>query len=314
MLTLVDHAVGTDPLRYGGDYLAGGSEDDLLFGQLGNDTIQGDGNIDNGAYANRGSNGLLTISVGTGTMLASDGDDYIEGGAATTSSSVTAVATTSSAAAPTCSGWARRRPPAPTSTTCSSAAPAPRPTASNQSTGHGTDSDAIVGDNGRILRLVSVGTNGASTFLGFNYDVAYTPSATVTNGDPVRRPPRRGHAARLHAGWPRPGAHAVPLINQNLAALRLDDGRRLGADEIHGEAGDDTVYAGGGNDVVYGDGGDDDDDRRLGPRLDLRRHRRRRRWANGTPDLHLAQRLRRAAERRDRLDEEAIAPGQRTRP
>ena len=54
LLTLVDHAVGTDPLRYGGDYLAGGSEDDLIFGQLGNDTIQGDGNIDNGAYANRG--------------------------------------------------------------------------------------------------------------------------------------------------------------------------------------------------------------------------------------------------------------------
>ena len=52
--------------RFGGDYIAGGPGDDMIFGQLGNDTIQGDGTIDNGAYANRGSQRpACTITVGT---------------------------------------------------------------------------------------------------------------------------------------------------------------------------------------------------------------------------------------------------------
>ena len=50
-----------------------------------------------------------------------------------------------------------------------------------------------------------------------------------------------------------------------LALLRRgpgDDGTSLhdigGADEVHGETGDDTVYAGCGNDIVFGDAQDDD--------------------------------------------------------
>ena len=71
-----------------------------------------------------------------------------------------------------------------------------------------------------------------------------------------------------------------------------------GADEVHGEAGDDTVYAGGGNDVVFGDARRRRRHRRLGPRLDLRRHRPGRRPRRRRPDLHQPQRHRRAAQRR----------------
>jgi len=34
------------PNGWGSDYIAGGPADDMLFGQLGNDVIQGDGSID----------------------------------------------------------------------------------------------------------------------------------------------------------------------------------------------------------------------------------------------------------------------------
>ena len=89
--------------------------------------------------------------------------------------------------------------------------------------------------------------------------MAYTPSATVTNGDPVRLLPRAVTLLDYTPGGPDREPTLFPSMNQNLAAtygsMTVDV---WGADEIHGEAGDDTVYAGGGNDVVYGDGGDDD--------------------------------------------------------
>ena len=53
-ITLADHDVTTgERTLFGADYIAGGAGDDQIFGQLGNDTVQGDGTIDNGAYAVR---------------------------------------------------------------------------------------------------------------------------------------------------------------------------------------------------------------------------------------------------------------------
>ena len=240
-ITLLDHARTTTTDLFGSDYLAGGAADDLIFGQLGNDTIQGDGNIDNGAYANRGSDGLLTVTVGTGTMLQSDGDDYIEGGGGYDlvfgdggrddiiggSSDLFGLA-----------GAKDLRPDVNDLLFGGAGSSADR---NNQSTGHGTDSDAILGDNGRILRLV--GATGA--FLSFTYDVAYTPSSTVTNGDPVRLLPRAVTLLDYTPGGPDREPTLFPLMNQNLAAtygsMTVDI---WGADEIHGEAGNDTVHAG----------------------------------------------------------------------
>jgi len=44
-VTLLDHANNTPTGLWGHDYIAGGANIDVIFGQLGNDTIQGDGTI-----------------------------------------------------------------------------------------------------------------------------------------------------------------------------------------------------------------------------------------------------------------------------
>ena len=82
---------------------------------------------------------------------------------------------------------------------------------------------------------------------------------------------------------------------------RLDGDRYIdigGRDEVHGESGDDTVYTGCGNDVIFGDGAGRRPDRRLGQRLDLRRHRPGRRPRRRRPDLHEPQQLERRQRRR----------------
>ena len=104
---------------------------------------------------------------------------------------------------------------------------------SGDTTTHGRDSDNIVGDNGNILRLVTV---GGAAFLTFTYD---------NYGEAVRLLPRAVQLLDYTPGGPDrvPGADTADIY---------------GADEIHGEAGDDTVYSGAGNDIVFGDAGDDD--------------------------------------------------------
>lgn len=49
-----------------------------------------------------------------------------------------------------------------------------------------------------------------------------------------------------------------PDFNTTLPATSGLGGNIFGADEVHGESGDDTVYTSAGNDVVYGEGQDDD--------------------------------------------------------
>ena len=79
-IQIVDHnnAVQSDPQnRFGNDYIAGGADNDQIFGQLGNDTIQGDGSITLTVSAGRDGSGNLLVSPSA--EAASDGDDYIEG-------------------------------------------------------------------------------------------------------------------------------------------------------------------------------------------------------------------------------------------
>ena len=67
------------PGTFGDDNIAGGAQDDVIFGQLGNDTIQGDGSTidDTGATTIDvvGTRQSVEDFAGPGT----DGDDYIEG-------------------------------------------------------------------------------------------------------------------------------------------------------------------------------------------------------------------------------------------
>ena len=71
-ITLLDHDtdVQATPLnRFGDDVIAGGSDDDMIFGQLGDDTIQGDG-ITDLAVADDGT--AVDAVVAVGTLLGRD--------------------------------------------------------------------------------------------------------------------------------------------------------------------------------------------------------------------------------------------------
>ena len=104
-ITLLDHddAIQNTPLnRFGNDYIAGGAGDDKIFGQLGNDTIQGDGDIESAVAraitqlrrrnepgtrvgacrtANPGGLGATDnqLLLNPSFESTTDGDDYIEG-------------------------------------------------------------------------------------------------------------------------------------------------------------------------------------------------------------------------------------------
>jgi Ca2+-binding RTX toxin-like protein len=94
-IQLVDHsdAVQANPLgRYGNDVMAGGADSDTMFGELGNDLMQGDGAIETDPASNPDFiSRMITVTDDginpyTGQTLyfnipelASDGDDYLEG-------------------------------------------------------------------------------------------------------------------------------------------------------------------------------------------------------------------------------------------
>ncbi len=259
-VTLYDHAWNTSPDLYGADYLAGGGQDDMIFGQLGDDTIQGDGSIDQTVGACRFSavTGTCTgrsrdvLVVMPSTEAATDGDDYVEGGGGRdvvfgnlgrddlVGGSSDMFSLDSMGLRPDDSdlvfGGAGLR------NGRNDAVP-----------GHGTDSDTIVGDNGDIQRLVGRNNTIGTSYLTFTYDT-YT-------GDTVRLLPRAVTLLDYTPGGPDfrpswfPGSTATGYDVSGAGTGTYDV---WGSDELHGEGGDDTVYAGGGNDVVYGDAGDDD--------------------------------------------------------
>ncbi len=229
---------------FGGDYIAGGPGDDVIFGQLGVDTILGDGDIESaraGAFRTPGDVsdplGPLTL-VGT-FEAATDGDDYIEAGGGGDivfgglgqddiiggSSSLFSLVTRD--LRPDGADWLFGG--AGTRTDRRATDPA--------TVNHGRDADAIAGDNANIHRIVNNGS-----FAGFAYDNAYGEQLVVrgvvlldyTPGGPDFRPDLFG-AAPVGCG--------------------ADIG---GADEVHGESGDDWIYGACGNDRLFGDDEDDD--------------------------------------------------------
>ena len=126
--------------------------------------------------------------------------------------------------------------------------------------GDALDSDTIIGDNGRILRLVGVngtprtgasatlawnqpGSNGVASINGllvYNYDNNNDKVINTNNHIVVRAVDELDYT---------PGGP-----DNNPTAAKLDIG---GADEIHGEGGDDFIYGMKGNDVLFGDGQND---------------------------------------------------------
>ena len=125
--------------------------------------------------------------------------------------------------------------------------------------GHALNSDTIIGDNGRMLRLVGIngvarGTGAVlSTDAGAN-NVASTDGLLNYNYD--------NEGIGTGAGYHHIVVRAVELLDYtpggtdvNPAAAKYDIG---GNDEVHGESGDDFIYGMKGADALYGDGQNDD--------------------------------------------------------
>ena len=225
-ITLFDHSDDAVPGTSGNDTMAGGADDDTVLGQLGDDLIQGDAST---AEIISFAGGVLNPSIGSAT----DGDDYIEGNGGADlifgdfgqddilggSSNLFGLTT------------ATDRPDGADVIFGGAGTETGRNHLGDLTNGgHARDADVIIGDNGRIFRIV--GTNGVPTaaFLVYNYD-------TYVGG--VRIIPR-----------------AVDILDYTPGAAGLSD--RGAGDLIHGEAGDDSVWGGTGDDVLYGEGQDDD--------------------------------------------------------
>ncbi|HZF78881.1 MAG TPA: hypothetical protein VEZ89_03735, partial [Rubrivivax sp.] len=346
VIRLLDHAEGTSPLLYGNDYIAGGAGEDEIFGQLGNDVIQGDGTIGlgsslslRGSYADSLAAAQLSLTRADGTtvaitgfteyganrgavptaladfgfnmdpgqdltVLASfegrfDGDDYIEGNGGNDvifgnrgqddivggSSDLfgLVLATQRPDGSDLLFGGAGTdiaRNDIGDATTGTSPGSSVADLILNARGGHAHDADVIVGDNGRILRLVGVnagteaqrgnadslqatGVSSTGGFLNYNYDIY------GSNTDDGRTGLGVGDG-RDGGGYGDDGnaltynrivVRGVSFLDYTPGGIDVsaDAANDRGAgDEIHGESGDDQIHGMKGNDVLFGDGQDDD--------------------------------------------------------
>src|SRR5207253_9028859 len=139
---------------------AGGAGDYIIFGKNGDDRIQGDGStaIDVGTRA----------APGTSSALATDGNDYVEGGPGNDLifgglGQDDLIGGNSSLYLP---AGAPRPDGADTIFGGNGAAIGLNDAGDGSATGHARDADVIAGDNALIYRLV----NASGQFLTFNYD------------------------------------------------------------------------------------------------------------------------------------------------
>ena len=172
-IEIFDHSDTPVPLTSGDDYIAGGAQHDVIFGQLGDDIIQGDGSL--GILAD----GTVTVTVGAERLLDgtlsvdpsmedsagvdTDGDDYIEGngGADTMFGNLGQddIVGGSSDLYVGLSGAETQRPDGSDLIFGGAGTDIARNNDGDTSSeGHARDADVIAGDNANILRLV--GTNG----------------------------------------------------------------------------------------------------------------------------------------------------------
>jgi Ca2+-binding RTX toxin-like protein len=256
-VVLFDHSFDPLPGTYGDDKIAGGANHDVLFGQLGDDVIQGDGSIALNASSDDAGASRVTVSDGLQLLVtpsdeaSTDGDDYIEGNGGDDV---------------IFGGLGQDDIVGGSSTLFGLASPDLRPdgadiifggsgeridrnhavTNDNRDTivlnqAHARDSDAIAGDNANIYRLVGSGA-GTPAFLWFAYDLTTPP---YEDRGSLRIVPR----AVVLIDYTPGGPDFVP-------ASEVED---IGAnDEIHGESGDDFIYGMKGDDVLFGDSQDDD--------------------------------------------------------
>lgn len=238
---LLDHAEDTASNLFGADVIAGGADDDVIFGQLGNDTIHGDGMV-------TGAGDGVEAAVTTAT----DGDDYIEGGGGDDV---------------IYGGLGQDDIIGGSSDLFGLTAPAMRPDGVDMiyggngdaadrndegdllENGHARDADVILGDNGRILRVVGTSGIDSGAFLRFSYDTygidtVIPRSVMFLDYSPYGGAEYWSTEPPIHPSAP----ELIPGSRTNIG-----DG-----DFIHGEAGDDVIHGMTGNDALFGDAQDDD--------------------------------------------------------
>jgi Ca2+-binding RTX toxin-like protein len=162
---------------------------------------------------------------------------------------------------------------------------------------HTRDADVIVGDNGDIVRLVGVNgvdlmaahpislsdpavfgplyqslyTTRNGMFLSYTYDRYQLVSGTVVADYAAEGKERIVVRGVSLLDYTPGGPDYKPALFDLLTPTSTDKGAGWnntlgiwskvdigGADEVHGETGDDTVYLGGGNDIAFGDAESDD--------------------------------------------------------
>ena len=222
---------------FGDDIIAGGADNDTIFGQRGDDIIQGDGSVFiDVAESITANNGVVDFagSVEDFSGVDTDGDDYIEGNSGADLIFGNLGQDDIIGGSSNLFGLDTVNLRADGSNTIFGGAGTQTRTSRNdngdlRAEGHARDADTLLGDNGNIFRLV--GTNGTDNggFLQFTYD-NYSTLMTII--------PR-----------------AFQLLDYTLGG----DASDIGTDDfVHGEAGDDVIHGMTGNDILFGEGQDDD--------------------------------------------------------
>ncbi|MDF2181792.1 LEPR-XLL domain-containing protein [Neptuniibacter sp. CAU 1671] len=268
-ITLLNHSAEIEaaavaspstPHVFGNDVIAGGADDDELFGQLGDDIMQGDGYVEldtalgaynpnfdqNPSYAlgvQAVKTDLLATNLGFYLVedAVNDGDDYMEGNGGNDrmygglgqddmiggSSNLFGL-----------DGAANLRPDGADLMYGASGLP-DRLERNADSDGHRLDADVMLGDNGNIYRLVD-----ADGYLSFNYD----------NYDSEGTPELRPRAVDLlDYGYEVGYDLATGQFTLDVKADTVGQG-----DLMFGEDGDDIMRGMKGDDVLFGNAGDDD--------------------------------------------------------
>jgi Ca2+-binding RTX toxin-like protein len=244
LVRLSDHDETAGASTHGNDTIAGGADDDLIFGELGDDTLHGDGRL-----VPTGS--TFDVAMLTGSIPGADigGDDHVEGnggddtifGGLGQDDLVGGSSSLYGLGSPTQrpdgsdtifggNGDLFGRNDAGDGATYTNETGGPLAAADR----HARDADVILGDNGNIYRLV--GINGTVTgALTFAYD---TYSAT------------RHIVVRA--------AELLDYTPGGLDASSAASDDRGAADALRGEAGDDAIYGMVGDDILFGDAQSDD--------------------------------------------------------
>ena len=237
-LASVDPAQGTEfgitfsfHANFGGDNIAGGAADDVIFGQFGDDIIQGDGFIDIDVAASVNADGTLALTPSAENV--SDGDDYIEGNAGADVVFGNLGQDDIVGGTSTLFGvdLAHRSDGSDILFGGAGLQLAINEIGDQTEAGHARDADFILGDNGNIFRIL--GDDGQNATYAYD---------TYTDALPAAQQLKivvRGHVA----------------IDYTLGGDASDIGT---GDLVFGEGGDDKVFGMRGNDVLFGNGRDDD--------------------------------------------------------